>query len=84
MVSFHSTKDHKRNWNGVVYYSQVLEKIPGRPHGGVGGQSRVQRECRTRAHAFIRVYRWSAGQIGQFKPKEWGFVSSTEVLCRGI
>lgn len=49
-----------------------------------GRQSRVQRECRTRAHALIRVCGWSAGQIGQFKPKEWGFVSSTEVLCRGI
>lgn len=43
MVSHDLTKVHKGNLNRKVYYSQVLEKVPGMPEGAAGGdQGRVQ------------------------------------------
>ena len=41
MVSPGSTKDHKRNWNREVHYSQVQEEAQGTPGGEVkAGASR--------------------------------------------
>lgn len=43
MISCGSTTDHKRNWDTEVYYSQVLEEVPGMPQRVTwGGQGQVQ------------------------------------------
>lgn len=52
-------KTMKENWNRKVYHSQVLEKVTSVPRGATcRGQDKVQ--ARSGAHAFIRVYGWSA------------------------
>lgn len=69
---------HKRNGNREVCYSQILEEAHNTPQEATwGGQGR---EPAGAGHTFFRGHGWSAlgfpeqDGIGQFEPKEQGFV----------
>ena len=92
MVSRGPTKDHKRNWNREVYYSQVLEEVHSTPQGvtqrGQGREESGQRETGPGAHSFIRFtseVHWGswakAGSVNS-NQKECGFGNLVRVLSK--
>lgn len=82
-------KDHKRNWNKEVYYSQVLEKVHGATQGATQARSRqgTNREHgRTWAHAFIRVHGgvlWGLLDWSFQTKKSEVLVSDSELIPKG-
>ena len=74
MVSPGSTKDHKRNRNGEVYYSQVLEEAQGTPGGEVKAGWK-QKEWQDLGHMPILVLWGPQAKAGfvNLNQKEQGF-----------